>query len=377
MKANLNDLVKQLSVANDELKMVKDNYQKERQQLQQAVAHTEAQLQNAIQQVNALTVERDALRKELAARGDPGAHAKAIEDLNNEHAQQIQQQQEQHRTALNDLMEKKNQEIAAATAESHRLAEELRQKTEELQQVQRDNATQVQQLQDRITELNNQQTALTNQITALQQQVQSLTAENDELIQRIIAATRAISDATNSLRQISDNDPTQFNQDDLDRSFAEIEASIQAISNSLSGNAPLNNNVRGPRVARGMDPATVITVKDNRNADLTFTLQQILDELRAKAGRVAGVDKYETALTAVRAATTPQEVVDILRTNNINFKNGAMMGGRRRKTKTMRKNKKTRKIQKGGFTYKLNTKRRSLTQSISKDLARGRKSKKH
>ena len=126
-----------------------------------------------------------------------------------------------------------------------------------------------------------------------------------------------------------------------------------------------------------MDPATVITVKDNRNADLTFTLQQILDELRAKAGRVAGVDKYETALTAVRAATTPQEVVDILRTNNINFKNGAMMGGRRRKTKTMRKNKKTRKIQKGGFTYKLNTKRRSLTQSISKDLARGRKSKKH
>ena len=70
------------------------------------------------------------------------------------------------------------------------------------------------------------------QITALQQQVQSLTAENDELIQRIIAATRAISDATNSLRQISDNDPTQFNLDDLDRSFAEIEASIQAISNS-------------------------------------------------------------------------------------------------------------------------------------------------
>jgi hypothetical protein len=125
-----------------------------------------------------------------------------------------------------------------------------------------------------------------------------------------------------------------------------------------------------------MDPATVITVKDNKNANLTFTLQQILDELRAKAGRVAGVDKYETALTAVRAATTPQEVVDILGRNNISFKNGAMMGGRRRINKT-RKNKKTRKIQKGGFTYKLNSKRRSLTQSMSKDVARGRKSKKH
>ena len=274
-------------------------------------------------------------------------------------------------------MEKKNQELAAAATESHRLAEELRQKTEELQQVQRDNATQVQELQDRITALTNQQTALTNQITGLQQQVQALTAENDELIQRIIAATQAISVASDSLRQISDNDPTQFNQDELDRSFAEIEASIQAISNSLSGNAPpLNGNVRGPRVARGMDPATVITVKDNKNADLTFTLQQILDELRAKAGRVAGIDKYETALNAVRAATTPQEVVDILRANNITFKNGGMMGGKR-KNKTRRKNKKTRKYQKGGFTYNLNSKRRSLTQSISKDVARGRKSKKH
>jgi predicted nucleic acid-binding Zn-ribbon protein len=376
LKTNLNDLSHQLVASKDELKMVKDNYQREKQQLQQAVAHTEAQLQNATQQVNALTVERDALKQELANRGDPGAHAKAIEDLNNQHTQQLQQQQEQHRNALNDLMEKKNQELAAATAESHRLAEELRQKTEELQQVQRDNATQIQQLQDRITALTTEKENLTNQITALQQQVQALTAENDELIQRIIAATQAISVASDSLRQISDNDPTQFNQDDLDRSFAEIEASIQAISNSLSGNAPLNNNVRGPRVARGMDPATVITVKDNRNADLKFTLQQILDELRAKAGRVAGVDKYETALTAVRAATTPQEVVDILVRNNISFKNGAMMGGRRRINKT-RKNKKTRKIQKGGFTYKLNSKRRSLTQSMSKDVARGRKSKKH
>lgn len=381
LKTTLNDLMQQIITSKEELKTYKETYEKEKQQLQQSVAHTEAQLQNVTQQVNTLTAERDALRQELAARGDPGAHAKAIEDLNNEHAQQLQLQQEQHRNAINDLMEKKNQELAAATAESHRLAEELRQKTEELQQVQRDNATQVQELQDRITALNNQQAALTNQITTLEQQVQALTAENDELIQRIVAATQAISVASDSLRQISDNDPTQFNQDELDRSFAEIESSIQAISNSLSGNAPLNNNNnnnnnRGARGARGiMSLNTIITVKDNKNADLTFTLQQILDELNSKAKRVAGVDKYEIALTDIRAATTPQEVVDILRANNITFKNGGMMGGRR-KTKT-RKNKKTRKIQKGGFTYNLNSKRKSLTQSVSKDVARGRKSKKH
>ena len=160
----------------------------------------------------------------------------------------------------------------------------------------------------------------------------------------------------------------------MDKSFAEIEASIQAISNSLSGNPPRGPRV--PRAPRGMNPATIITVKDIKNADVQFSLEEIMDELRAKAGRVAGVDKYEIALQAIRAATTPQEVVDILKTNNIIFKNDAMMGGRRRKTKT-RKNKKTRKIQKGGFTYNFKTKRRSLTQSISKDVARGRKSKKH
>lgn len=374
LKKKLNDLVHQLVASKDELKMVKETCEREKQQLQQSIAHTEAQLQNVTQQVDMLTAERDALKQELANRGDPGAHAKAIEDLNNQHAQQIQQQQEQHRNAINDLMEKKNQELAAATAESHRLAEELRQKTEELQQLQRANATQIQELQDRITALTNQQTTLTNQITALQQQVQALTEENEDLIQRIIAATRAISDASNSLRQISDNDPAQFNQDELDKSFAEIEASIQAISNSLSGNPPRGPRV--PRAPRGMNPATIITVKDIKNADIQFSLEEIMDELRAKAGRVSGIDKYEIALQAIRAATTPQEVVDILKTNNIIFKNDAMMGGRRRKTKT-RKNKKTRKIQKGGFTYNFKSKRRSLTQSISKDVARGRKSKKH
>jgi hypothetical protein len=64
------------------------------------------------------------------------------------------------------------------------------------------------------------------------------------------------------------------------------------------------------------------------------------------------IKKYADAIPQVRAATTPAEITQILRSNSINYKNGNMMGGKR--TKKLRK-------QKGGFVYRANTKRRSLS----------------
>jgi predicted nucleic acid-binding Zn-ribbon protein len=391
LKAQIVTLDQEKTKAEGDLAQLRDTFQKEKEQLERGAADAEAQLRNVSDQVNALTAERDALKAELAGRGDPADHAKAIEDLTNQHAAQTQAQQAQHQQELDqqkqDLQKQiqdKDNEIAQAIAESHRLAAELATANQQIL----DLGIQMQELtgrtQQQIADLTTERDNLAAQIAGLQQQIQVLTDENADLIQRIMAATRAISEATDSLRQISDNDPTQFNQEEVERSFAEIEASIQAISNSLSGSpAPPQIPVQKPSISgrkAGMDPNTNITVKDNKNADITFTLKQLMEELRVKAGRVAGIDKYETALTAIRAATTPQEVVDILRTNNIAFKNGAMMGGRktRRRGRKTRRGRRTRKNgQRGGFIYKSHTKRRSLTQSVSKDVARGRKSKKH
>ena len=384
--------------AREAYKVLSDNSQKEKQQLQQALSHTETQLQTTNGLVTRLTAERDALQQELTNRGDPNAHAQEIQNLTDAHGQNVQQQQEQHRLAINDLMEKKNRELEVATAESQRLTEELRLLNVQIHDTQEQHAEQLRQIQLTVQQLTAEKTALTAQIQDLQTQIQTLTDENNDLIQRIIAATRAISDATNNLRQITDNDPAQFNQDEINETFANLEASIQAISNSLSGNGPQNNNnnnnnnssssSRSSKIVLPLD--TMITVKDNKNNDLTFTLDQIMIELRTKASRVAGIDKYETAVNAIKSATTPQEVAAILSKNNIIFKNGAMMGGKYNKTKNIkrRKNKtrknKTRKNktiknktrfkrQKGGFIYSSNTKRKPLSNSFSKDMARGHK----
>lgn len=395
LKAQIETLTQEKAKAEADLAQLRDTFQKEKEQLERGAADAEAQLRNVSDQVNTLTTERDALKAELAGRGDPADHAKAIEDLTNQHAAQTQAQQAQHQQELDqqkqDLQKQiqdKDNEIAQAIAEAHRLAAELATANQKIL----DLGVQMQELtgrtQQQITELTTERDNLAAQIAGLQQQIQALTDENTDLIQRIMAATRAISVATDSLRQISDNDPTQFNQEEVERTFTEIEASIQAISNSLSGSSLSGSSAPGSSAPRasisgrkaGMDPNTNITVKDNKNADITFTLKQLMEELRVKGGRVAGIDKYETALTAIRAATTPQEVVDILRTNNIAFKNGAMMGGRktRRRGRKTRRGRRTRKNgQRGGFIYKSHTKRRSLTQSVSKDVARGRKSKKH
>jgi DNA repair exonuclease SbcCD ATPase subunit len=380
--------------AREAYKVLSDNSQKEKQQLQQALSHTETQLQTTNGLVTRLTAERDALQQELTNRGDPNAHAQEIQNLTDAHGQNVQQQQEQHRLAINDLMEKKNRELEVATAESQRLTEELRLLNVQIHDTQEQHAEQLRQIQLTVQQLTAEKNALTTQIQDLQTQIQTLTDENNDLIQRIIAATRAISDATNNLRQITDNDPAQFNQDEINETFANLEASIQAISNSLSGNGPQNNNnnnnnnnssssSRSSKIVLPLD--TMITVKDNKNNDLTFTLDQIMIELRSKGSRVAGIDKYETASNAIKSATTPQEVAAILAKNNIIFKNGAMMGGKYNKTKNIkrrknktRKNKtiknKTRfKRQKGGFIYSSNTKRKPLSNSFSKDIARGRK----
>jgi hypothetical protein len=89
-------------------------------------------------------------------------------------------------------------------------------------------------------------------------------------------------------------------------------------------------------------------------------LSKVLVDLNNKRS----IKKYADAIPQVRAATTPDEITQILRSNSINYKNGNMMGGKR--TKKIRK-------QKGGFVYRANTKRKSLS-SNSKRRIRSRSS---
>ena len=57
-------------------------------------------------------------------------------------------------------------------------------------------------------------------------------------------------------------------------------------------------------------------------------------------------NKYAVAWREVTASSTPEQVSQALSNNNVSFKNGMIMGGKKHKKSKTHKNKK------GGYTYK-------------------------
>jgi hypothetical protein len=64
------------------------------------------------------------------------------------------------------------------------------------------------------------------------------------------------------------------------------------------------------------------------------------------------------ALREVNTSSTAEEVSQALSSNNVSFKNGMIMGGKKHK-----KNKTHKKNKKGGYTYKKNNKTSSFRYS--------------
>jgi len=76
-------------------------------------------------------------------------------------------------------------------------------------------------------------------------------------------------------------------------------------------------------------------------------------------------NKYALALNKVNKASTPEEVLDALSSNGVQWKNDKIMGGK--KSKTYKKNKR------GGFTYK----KSNRSSYRSKRSSKGGKKRKH
>jgi len=321
---------------------------------------------------DALILERDNLTAQLQAQQAQmtGDHQQATNVLTAQHAQEIQQHAAQIQQLQQEIQTKQN-DLDAALAENHRLAGESAQRVQDLTAESAGRQTQIENLTRELDVLAQARDQLNARITDLERQVTELTTDNDDLIQRIIEATSAIGAATNALRQIELNNPADFDQAQLDQTFENIEVLIRNISNSLAGNNPANNNNnnnngRPPRVP----VAPVLPIDTNitfQGAD--YQLGFIISELERKGKQVAGRDKYDDAKNEILTADTPQEVIAILNKNNINFKNGAISGGKRGK-----KNKTRRKKQKGGFIYNKHTKRRSMSSPLGRGITKRHKS---
>jgi len=304
------------------------------QQKQAQIDNLEDRLRQSEQLVTTREAEIEALRKELADRGDDAQHAAEIQQL-------LQEAQERLAAAEKDAEERATTlrgQIAALETQINEQQQTLEAKERELEDL-RQNQGQAQQ-------------ALTEQIQTLTQEKAALTAQNEDLTQRLIAATQAIIQATDNLNQLTESFPNNESNAEFGRIFQEIEESIQEISNVIQGHGanivPANPS---PVPHQNLPQDTPIRLSDGRELELN----KIISELTKKSNQrgstnTFGVNKYKDALNEIHNANDANQISAIL--NNFNFNAaGAVTGGKKTK-----KNKK----QRGGFTYKDKSKRKSL-----------------
>ena len=308
---------------------------------QQKIDSDESQIRKLTEDNTALKNQSDALTAELANKGDnQNQHAEQIKQQTDNFQKQLASQEQANQTQINELMAK----IKDCDDKMLELQTQLKNKTDEA-------ATHAQTITDT-------QNTGANQITQLNEQISQLKSQNDDLIKRIIAATEAINLATDNLEKLSNSVPNQQSEQYISKLFLEIEQSIQNISNIIQG--------KNSQPITQINPDELISIMpQGETTPVQVSFKDIVIGVQRKAGQGGNVQKYKDALIELRQAKTIQDVIPILSRNNIAYKNGAIMGGK--KTKKIRK-------QKGGFIYRNNTKRRSISSSSSRRTTSSRKS---
>jgi hypothetical protein len=194
-------------------------------------------------------------------------------------------------------------------------------------------------------------------IEELNQQIIQLTKQNEDLKQRIISATQAIKQATANLEILAKTAPsTETGQ--YSQLFSEIEQSISDIANIIEGK-PVKPQKSSKSTIQTIPNNEIINVTSLEGTQLQFDFKTLLDQISYKTSQQGNVLKYKKALSEIRNAQKPSEIQGILNRNGIVIKNGKIMGGN--KSKNNKKTKKQHRKQKGGFSYRENTKRRTVT----------------
>jgi predicted nucleic acid-binding Zn-ribbon protein len=161
---------------------------------------------------------------------------------------------------------------------------------------------------------------------------------------------------------------------DLGRPRAE---SVESIDLSELENVPLSPRVEGADLSAAapvqLPPELPIQIRQIGGPPLQIEYQELVRMITDKSKQVRGDNKYKVALKNLNKSTTKEEAEHAVR--EINIKNGKIMGGKRTKKNRRSKkgNKTTKKIYRGGFTYKTKSKRRSITSS-KRSTSRGRSS---
>jgi chromosome segregation ATPase len=353
------DLTKRLSALEAEKQQLTQNLtalqtqaNNETTALQQKIDTDEAQIRQLTNDNTLIKNKSDALEAELASKGNlPAQHADELKKQTDDFQAQLAKQQQDNQLQIDQLMAQiKDREDQMAA-----LQKQLQDKTAEADA-----------LVKNITDTQNKGQA---EIDQLNKQIAELQAANDDLVQRIIAATQAIMLANENLRLLSETAPNMQSEKEVDNLLDEIQNSIQTISNAIQGN-PTQSSMYSSNKQNKVNIDVLDDKGQRRKIDLDVLRGKLTDELnKARTTGNPGAGKLEQALVFLRSGDN-NALSDFLNNSGFRFyknSNKMIFGGKKR-TKKHRK-------QKGGYTYKANIKRRSVPTSSRGSITRSSKSR--
>ncbi|MFY7729329.1 MAG: hypothetical protein ACOVRN_07425 [Flavobacterium sp.] len=244
-------------------------------------------------------------------------------------------------------------QLANANNDKNASQAELTRVTQELTKAQAE-ATQVQQ---GITDLN-------KQIESLQAENSRLETSYNQLKNTIESSYSALENASNFIQTVIDKGGDTADELTINNILKEINDLMNDIPPTQ---APVPAQAQGQTMRSALQSSRVnklpltaninVPLKRNMTTFRTMPLAQIRTSLEYHSiSPIASEDDkamYKTVLKEITNARTSSEITDILVNNNIGIDNNNQLKGGRR-TRRLRK-------QKGGFTYKSKSKRRSIT----------------
>ena len=333
---------------NQEYNEHRDRTQTQINDQQTRINQMEAQLREVTEQLRVATEQKQAaenqaqaLQADIQARGDQKdrVHAEQITQMRQENEQQLQQQEQQLMQRINDC------ERLIAGYEN-----QLRDKDAEHQQTRQ--------------QLDEHQNQAQGQVADLQREITRLTQENQQLIQRIMDATEAINQANEDLANMAGSiEGAQSRQEIealLNEITQELEVSIQNISRSIQAQ-PLAPQGQQMAAAPGQpydvesNFNNLMSIHANNNQTGEFTA--FMRTLRRNGALQNSINKLINPAER-RVTEAVQQLKQILQENRLIIP--AQRAGKH-KRKTMKKN----RNQKGGFTYRTSSKRRSISSKSS------------
>ena len=324
----------------------------DRTALQQKIDADEAQIRQLTDENTLIKNKSDALEAELASKGNlPAQHAEELKKQTDVFQAQLAKQQQDNQVQIDKLMAQiKDREDQMAA-----LQKQLQDKTAEADA--------------RVQSITDTQSKGQAEIVQLNKQIAELQAANDDLVQRIRAATQAIMLANENLRLLSETAPNMQSEKEVDNLLDEIQNSIQTISNDIQGN-PTQSSMYSSNKQNKVKINVLDDKGQPRKIDLDVLRGKLIDEFnKARTTGNLGAGKLEQALIFLRSGDY-NVLSDFLNNSGIRFYNNSnkMMFGGKKRTKKHRK-------QKGGYTYKANIKRRSVPTSSRGSITRSSKSR--